>query len=47
MSEMWFRKKKIKAEHNMKCPYCNLECFDPVSLERHISWAHKDAKPKV
>ena len=47
MTDMWFQKKRQKSNKEMRCPYCGLECFDPKSLERHIGWAHKDAKPKV
>ena len=47
MTDMWFQKKRQKNNKEMRCPQCGLECFDPVSLKRHIDWAHKDAKPKI
>ena len=39
--------KKDKKEARQKegiCPYCNYDCHDKDSLQRHIEWAHKEVK---
>ena len=41
------KKNKAAEEKNFVCQNCGLDCFDRVSLERHIDWAHQDNKNPV
>lgn len=33
-------KKETKNKESI-CPYCQYDCQDKESLDRHIEWAHK------
>ena len=34
--------KKEAKEKEAICPHCGYDCRDKESLERHVSWEHKE-----
>jgi hypothetical protein len=44
-----FGKKKVKTPEEKKavCQICGLDCYDKLTLERHVDWAHKEQKSPV